>query len=66
MTLPPSLIGDQGQRFKVMTKDWPKRGWQGAGYATTRAAADRMAAAFLLNPACTLTVVIDRKERPND
>lgn len=61
MTLPPSLIGDQGQRFKVMTKDWPKPGWQGAGYASTREKADQMVAAFKLNPACTDALVADRK-----
>ncbi len=66
MTLGLLQIGDKGQRFKVMTKDWPKNGWQGAGYAATREAADKMAAAFRLNPACTDALVADRKEMQLD
>ncbi len=66
MTLPPSRICDQGQRFKVLTKDWPKKGWQGAGYAATREAADQMAAAFKSHPSCTDALVADRKEMQLD
>jgi hypothetical protein len=62
MTLPREFLGDQGQRFMVLTKNWPsaEERWQRAGYATTRAKAHEMAEAFKLCPSCDDAKVIDR------
>lgn len=70
MTLPPTSIGDRGQRYLIETWRWPKdsAGWQAAGYCTKKEDADRLRSLFLECPGCEGARVIDRNpiDRPLD
>ncbi len=64
MTLPPSKIGDKGQRYKVEGFNYPIEGqWHALGYVHSKAVAEDMKAAILLAPSCTDARVIDREEK---
>lgn len=62
MTLPPDRLGDWGQRFMVLTKNYPNKTerWQRAGFASRREVAQQMAEAFKLAPGCDDAKVVDR------
>lgn len=63
MTLPPSRLGDLGQRYVVQCKRYPSdetQEWQNCAYTSNKVAAEGMAAAFGTNPTVTEVRVLDR------
>ena len=64
MTLPPSRLGDKGQRFLIQTQNYPVAdgGWQNAAYSNKECIAESMANSLRLAPTCTDVRIIDREK----
>lgn len=61
MSLPPSRIGDQGQRYEVRWDEVEEGdSWQVVGYTNDRAIAERMADCWRLRPSNPFVWVVDR------
>ena len=60
MTLPPEKIGDKGQRYIALLKDYPKPGWQIVGYSNDEIGAIRLGETLSMNPRATAYSVTDR------
>lgn len=60
MTLPPSKIGDKGQRYFIEALGYPEEGWAPIGYSSKLDVAQAMADAIALAPGCKQTRITDR------
>lgn len=60
MTLPPTGLGDRGQRFEVRATGYPNDGENVIGWSNSDEGAERMMKAIKLAPGCTDAWIVDR------
>jgi len=59
----PHNVGDQGQRFQIKAKGYPKEGWNVIGWTDDLKGAIAMAEAIEKAPSCLGTRIKDRVGR---